>query len=162
MSFKARLDRLRAVAHNGTRGVTPAHGIVDRADLLELLSDWERLDGEIRRAGVNLAYVTKDAWERTCRALHWRTAELKANGIEPMQLTDDLSQYPPDNFEFPRATRELSEHEIAALDQAITVAEIFQAGAYDELWNLRNRLKPFAPGDDHFDSELSWKGEISC
>ena len=44
--------------------------------------------------------VTKDAYMRACRALHWRTAELRANGIEPIEIDTHAPHYPPVNFDF--------------------------------------------------------------
>lgn len=43
---------------------------------------------------------TEDAYNRACRALHWRTAELRAHGIEPIAIPEDAPLYPPDDFDF--------------------------------------------------------------
>ena len=43
---------------------------------------------------------TEDAYLRTCRALNWRTAQLRANGIEPLKLTDEHPHEPPIGFDF--------------------------------------------------------------
>lgn len=43
---------------------------------------------------------TNDAYLAACRALHWRTAQLKANGIEPVRLPKDASYYPPEDFDW--------------------------------------------------------------
>jgi hypothetical protein len=52
-------------------------------------------------------YPTEDAYMRACRALHWRTAQLRAHGVEPIRLTDDMGHYPPEDFDF--ATVEAAE-----------------------------------------------------
>lgn len=44
--------------------------------------------------------ITVDAWHRVNRALNWRTAELKANGIDPVRMNEDMESYPPDNYPF--------------------------------------------------------------
>lgn len=48
------------------------------------------------------SYPTEDAYMRACRALHWRTEELRQAGIEPLDLTKvpELSHYPPEDFRF--------------------------------------------------------------
>lgn len=45
-------------------------------------------------------YPTEDAYLRACRALHWHTAQLRANGIEPLPIPEDAPQYPPDDYPF--------------------------------------------------------------
>lgn len=59
---------------------------------------------------------TPDAYMRACRALHWRTAQLKAHGIEPVTITEAMPQYPPDDhpWELPSP----SDHEIAIGEHA--------------------------------------------
>ena len=52
------------------------------------------------------------------------------------------------------AANDVTDEEFAALDVAIDVAFLFRSGDYDILWSLRNRLKPFVPGDGHFDEEI--------
>lgn len=37
---------------------------------------------------------------RACRALNWRTAQLRANGIEPLKLNDSHPHEPPIGFDF--------------------------------------------------------------
>jgi hypothetical protein len=43
---------------------------------------------------------TVDAWSAACRALHWRTAELRHHGIEPIRLPADAAHYPPEGYDF--------------------------------------------------------------
>lgn len=43
---------------------------------------------------------TEDAYLRACRANHWRTAQLRAHGIEPIKLTDEHPHYPPVGYDF--------------------------------------------------------------
>lgn len=50
-------------------------------------------------------YPTEDAYMSACRALHWRTAQLCANHIEPVRIPDGAPQYPPDDFDFDIADR---------------------------------------------------------
>lgn len=38
---------------------------------------------------------TLDAYQAACRALHWRTAELRAHGIEPVAIPADAPHDPP-------------------------------------------------------------------
>lgn len=40
---------------------------------------------------------TEDAYMRACRALHWHTAQLRANGIEPATIAEGAPHYPPDD-----------------------------------------------------------------
>lgn len=42
-------------------------------------------------------YPTKDAYMCACRALHWREAQLRSLGAEPIQIAHDAPQYPPDD-----------------------------------------------------------------
>lgn len=51
-------------------------------------------------------YPTEDAYMAACRALHWRTAELRFHGIEPIAIPQDASHYPPDNFDFGSKSKE--------------------------------------------------------
>lgn len=43
---------------------------------------------------------TEEAYLRACRANHWRTAQLRANGIEPLRLTDEHPHEPPVGYDF--------------------------------------------------------------
>lgn len=43
---------------------------------------------------------TVDAYMASNRALNWRTAELRAHGIEPIRLPADAAHYPPEDFNF--------------------------------------------------------------
>jgi len=56
----------------------------------------ERYDGE----------ATMDSYMRAARALHWRTAQLRANGLEPLPLREDDPHEPPEDFDWEAATRE--------------------------------------------------------
>lgn len=44
--------------------------------------------------------ATDDAYLRACRALNWRTAQLRAHGIEPLKLNDSHGHEPPLCFDF--------------------------------------------------------------
>lgn len=48
--------------------------------------------------------------------------------------------------------------DLERLDKIITftnaVAELFSADFYDDLWNMRNHMVPFEPGDEHYDPEI--------
>lgn len=44
--------------------------------------------------------ATDEAYLRTCRALNWRNAQLRAHGIEPLKLTDEHGHEPPLGFDF--------------------------------------------------------------
>lgn len=50
-------------------------------------------------------YPTEDAYLSVCRALHWRTAELRSHGVEPVTLPLNAEHYPPDDYVFPKAWR---------------------------------------------------------
>lgn len=50
-----------------------------------------------------LPLPTRDAYARACRALRWRHAQLRAHGIEPIQLTDEHPPYPPEDYDFKAA-----------------------------------------------------------
>lgn len=41
-------------------------------------------------------YPTEDAYLRTCRALHWRTEEIRAMGGDPVAIPPDAPHYPPE------------------------------------------------------------------
>jgi hypothetical protein len=43
---------------------------------------------------------TMDAFLRACRASHWRAAQLRANGIEPITIPPDAPQYAPEDYNF--------------------------------------------------------------
>ena len=53
----------------------------------------------------------------------------------------------------------LSEYELRNIDELISVHAILGGDHYDTLWNLRNRIKPFVEGDEHFDPEFPLAGE---
>jgi hypothetical protein len=44
--------------------------------------------------------MSEDAYMSACRALHWRTAELRFHGIEPIQIPPDAPHEPPEGFDF--------------------------------------------------------------
>lgn len=50
--------------------------------------------------GANNRSPTDDAWIRACRALDWRTAELRAHGIEPTRIPENAPQHPPAWYDF--------------------------------------------------------------
>lgn len=43
---------------------------------------------------------TEDAYLRAARALHWRTEQLRQNGIEPIPILGHYPQYPPADFDW--------------------------------------------------------------
>lgn len=43
---------------------------------------------------------TMDSYLATCRALHWRHGQLRANGIEPITLTAEDTYEPPVGTDF--------------------------------------------------------------
>lgn len=49
--------------------------------------------------------VTPDAYMRTCRALHWRNAQLRYYGIDPYPLWDEAPYDPPEDFDFSKDGR---------------------------------------------------------
>lgn len=49
---------------------------------------------------MRLHYPTEEAYLAACRALHWRTAELRFHGIEPIQIPPDAPHEPPADFDF--------------------------------------------------------------
>ena len=53
----------------------------------------------------------------------------------------------------------LSEYELRNIDELISAHAILGGDHYDTLWNLRNRIKPFVEGDEHFDPEFPLAGE---
>lgn len=69
-------------------------------------------------------YPTEDAYMRVCRALRWRTAELKANGIEPVALNDDSPHDPPEGYDFGVSGKQ-SDREVAIAEHA------FRAGFHE-------------------------------
>lgn len=57
---------------------------------------------------------TEDAYLRACRALHWRTAQLRANGIEPLLIKEDAAQCPSKDDITPKLPEDVTELVIAA------------------------------------------------
>ena len=58
---------------------------------------------QVLLAQAGKIYPTEDAYMAACRAGHWRTAQLRAHGIEPIRLPMDAAQYPPDDFDWKAA-----------------------------------------------------------
>jgi len=54
---------------------------------------------------IKSRYPTEDAYMAVCRANHWKTAQLRFHGIEPIDLTkiEDITHYPPEDFDFKAA-----------------------------------------------------------
>lgn len=53
----------------------------------------------------------------------------------------------------------ISRGDLESLDQIITVLDSlcdngFTTDLYDDMWNLRNHLVPFVPGDEHYDEGI--------
>jgi hypothetical protein len=57
------------------------------------------MPGDIE-AGEGNSGPTDDAWISACRAIDWRTAELRFHGHEPISIPPDAPRYPPDDFDF--------------------------------------------------------------
>lgn len=70
-------------------------------DMIYML-DWpEQREAQVEAQSMaDQGYPTEDAYLAACRALHWRTAELRAHGVEPVTLPQDVSHYPPDDYDF--------------------------------------------------------------
>lgn len=61
--------------------------------------------GMVRETENARPFPTEDAYMAACRALHWRTAQLRANGIEPVEIPLNAPAYPPDGtFDATRPT----------------------------------------------------------
>lgn len=86
--------------------------------------------------------MTESAYLRTCRALNWRTAQLRANGIEPLKLTDEHPHDPPVGFDFDveEAGAAMRGSLDANLARALWLAEGKRADLWDnprtELWRV--------------------------
>lgn len=79
-------------------------------DMIYMLDGPEQREAQARAELVaSQGYPTEDAYMSTCRALHWRTEQLRQAGIEPLRLIDvpgapeGIPHYPPDHFRFPIA-----------------------------------------------------------
>lgn len=76
------------------------------ADMLYMLDGPEQREAQAEAETLaNHGYPTEDAYLSACRALHWRNAQLKAYGIEPLDLNEvnragQLTHYPPEDFDF--------------------------------------------------------------
>lgn len=57
---------------------------------------------------------TEDAYLRACMALHWRTAQLRVNGIEPVRIEEGFSHYPDDGAIAPSLPQDVIDLVIAA------------------------------------------------
>lgn len=77
------------------------------------------------------SFPTKDAYMRACRALRWRHAELRAHGIEPMQITDDHPESPPVSYDF-------------GVVEAQLFARLVDAGTDNECWVICAEADPGA------------------
>lgn len=76
---------------------------------------------------------TMDAYLAACRALHWHTAQLRANGIEPDPIEPDAPHYPPDGHVF-SATPAAGDAEVERVRKAIeAVPYVWVAGGWDEV-----------------------------
>jgi hypothetical protein len=74
-------------------------------------------------------YPTEDAYMAACRALHWRTEQLRQAGIEPLDLTKVpehlLTHYPPEDFVFPNQALRCGLGQMAT---AVVIVVAFAAG----------------------------------
>ncbi len=77
--------------------------------------------------------ATDDAYLRTCRALNWRTAQLRANGIEPLKLTDEHPHEPPVGFDFD--VEEAGSAMRGSLDSNLARALWLAEGKREDLWD---------------------------
>lgn len=59
----------------------------------------------------NPRYPTPDAYMSACRALHWRTAQLRFHRIEPIQIPFNAPHEPPADFDFAAAEKMEPRHE---------------------------------------------------
>lgn len=75
--------------------------------------------------------VTESAYLRTCRALNWRTAQLRANGIEPLKLTDEHPHEPPVGFDF-------------GVEPAEVYLRLVDEGTDNECWVVCTKYDPGA------------------
>lgn len=71
-----------------------------------------------------------------------------------------LAPAPATQAEERGVVEEITERDLEALDDMIDIARVFAGDHYDDLWNLRNRIIPFAPGHRHADCEHC--GQVSC
>lgn len=71
------------------------------------------------------------------------------------QLPDDYPAECAHNLEW--AMVRIRRGDLKQLDKIITfveaMADLFSADFYDDLWNMRNGMLPFQPGDEHYDAE---------
>lgn len=81
--------RVGAVANGGTINGTYA------------LPPGEALEAFRADLRVLCGRPTEDSYMAACRALHWRVAELRAHGIEPIRIPMDAPHYPPEGYSFP-------------------------------------------------------------
>lgn len=55
--------------------------------------------------------------------------------------------------------------DLERLDRVITfveaMAELFSEDFYDDLWNMRNGMVEFQPGDKHYDAELQAASQVA-
>lgn len=70
-------------------------------DMIYMLDGPEQREAQAEAQSMaDQGYPTEDAYLAACRALHWRTAELRAQGVEPCRLPPDAPHYPPDGYVF--------------------------------------------------------------
>lgn len=61
----------------------------------------KRITGNLQEHRAALAAaLTQDAYDSVCRALHYRTAQLRAHGIVPDTIASDAPAFPPDDYVF--------------------------------------------------------------
>lgn len=128
-------------------------------DMIYMLDGPEQREAQAEAESMaEQGYPTEDAYLAVCRALHWRTAELRHHGVEPVRLPDDASHYPPEDYAFGPSAKddqidELERQLEEARDQ-LAVARSDRGRATDKLAvvkaennELRSRL---------FESELAY------
>jgi hypothetical protein len=80
--------------------------------------EWDEQADRALKAEATIAQLknrpTEDAYLRACRALHWRTAQLRANGIEPLLIKEDAAQCPSKDDITPKLLEDVTELVIAA------------------------------------------------
>jgi len=99
----------------------------------------EMVMGKLREQGP-ISYPTEDAYMRACRALHWRTAQLRAHGIEPDPIADDAPHDPPEGHVFTTVSGSRSDRDVAVGEHA------FRAGFEACAQNVVTHDRPLLMG----------------
>jgi hypothetical protein len=127
-------------------------------DMLYMLDGPEQREAQAEAQSMaEQGYPTEDAFLAACRALHWRTAELRYHGIEPVALPQDAAHYPPDDYDFGPSQKLAVEQaaewrmdlrrQIAQADAVAKAQGDRAKAAEEEVNDLRGRL---------YDSEMAY------